>query len=195
MIKIKILTGSNRPGRFNIQPATWITNIAKERKDIEVELLDLQEINLPFLDEPATPMMNQYTKQHTKDWSAKIAEGDGFIFITPEYNHSYSAVLKNAIDYLLYEWNYKPVGFVSYGSAAGGSRATEHLRGVSAEVKLFDIKEQVMFHEYWNHLDEKYAYKFTEKDVMHANAMLDALVFWATEMKPSREKLQSMQKK
>ena len=83
MLNIKILTGSNRPGRFNIQPAEWITGIAKERKDIKVELLDLQEINLPLLDEPATPMMHQYTKKHTKDWSAKIDEADGFIFVTP----------------------------------------------------------------------------------------------------------------
>lgn len=188
MLKIKILTGSNRPGRFNIQPATWITDIAKSRKDIDVELLDLEVINLPFQDEPATPSMHKYTKQHTKDWSAKITEADGFVFVTPEYNHSFSPVLKNAIDYLFYEWNYKPVCFVSYGTV-GGSRAVEHLRGVSAEIKLYDLREQVMFPEYWNHLDENHKYKFEEKDVKAANAMLDSLIFWAGEMKPSREKL------
>jgi NAD(P)H-dependent FMN reductase len=194
MIKIKILTGSNRPGRFNIQPATWITNIAKRRKDIEVELLDLQEINLPFLDEPASPSMRQYTKQHTKDWSAKIDEADGFIFVTPEYNHSYSAVLKNAIDCLYYEWNFKPVSFVSYGTV-GGARAVEDLLGVAREIKLYDLREQVMFPLYWNNLNDKHEYQFNEKDVASANALLDSLVFWANEMKESRSKLQSIAKK
>jgi NAD(P)H-dependent FMN reductase len=194
MIKIKILTGSNRPGRFNIQPATWITNIAKGRKDIEVELLDLQEINLPFLDEPASPSMRKYTKQHTKDWSAKIDEADGFIFVTPEYNHSYSAILKNAIDYLFFEWNYKPVAFVSYGGV-GGSRAVEHLLGVAREVKLYDLREQVMFPNFWINLDDKGKYKFNEKEVAIANALLDSLIFWASEMKESRLKLQNQNKK
>ena len=194
MIKIKILTGSNRPGRFNIQPARWITNIAKERKDIEVELLDLQKINLPLLDEPATPGMHQYTKQHTKNWSAKIDEADGFIFVTPEYNHSYSAILKNAIDYLFFEWNYKPVGFVSYGTV-GGARAVEHLLGIAREVKLYDLREQVMFPNYWNNLNDKYEYQFNEKDVASANILLDSLIFWANEMKESRLKLQSKEKK
>lgn len=194
MIKIKILTGSNRPGRFNIQPATWITNIAKERKDIEVELLDLEKINLPFLDEPASPSMHQYTKQHTKDWSAKIDEADGFIFVTPEYNHSYSAILKNAIDYLFFEWNFKPLSFVSYGTV-GGSRAIEHLLGIAREVKLYDLREQVMFPNYWNNLNDKHEYQFNEKDVASANVLLDSLVFWASEMKESRLKLQSIKKK
>ncbi len=194
MIKIKILTGSNRPGRFNIQPAQWIQEIAKQRKDIELEFIDLQEINLPFLDEPVTPMMHQYSKQHTKDWSAKIDEADGFIFVTPEYNHSFSAVLKNAIDYLLYEWNYKPVGFVSYGSA-GGSRAIEHLTGVAREVSLFPLRASVMLFSYWNNLDENGKYKFSEAEVSAANTLLDSLVYWATAMKEPREKLKAMPKK
>lgn len=194
MIKIKILTGSNRPGRFNIQPAIWITNITKERKDIEVELLDLQEINLPLLDELATPSMHQYTKQHTKDWSAKINEADGFIFVTPEYNHSYSAILKNAIDYLFFEWNYKPVGFVSYGTV-GGARAIEHLIGATRDLKMYAVREQVMFPAYWNNLNDKHEYKFSDKEVEIANALLDSLIFWASEMKESRSKLQSKAKK
>ena len=189
MIKIKIITGSTRPGRFNIQPASWITGIAKARKDIEVELLDLAEINLPLLDEPMPPSQNKYSKEHTKKWSAKIAEADGFVFVTPEYNHSTSAALKNAIDYLFFEWHFKPVSFVSYGSLAGGSRAVEHLRGVVAEIKMYDLREQIMLPNYWENLNEKGEYKFNDKQKENAGAMLDVLVFWAKKMKEARSEL------
>ena len=186
MTKIKILTGSVRPGRFNIQPANWIFELAKKRKDISVELIDLEKVNLPFMNEPMPPMMNQYSLDHTKKWSKTIAEADGFIFVTPEYNHSYSPVLKNAIDYLFYEWNYKPVTYISYGSAAGGSRAVEHLRGVAGEVKMYDLREQVVITNYWENMDENGQYKFTEQQEKLANDMLDTLVFWSTEMKKNR---------
>ncbi len=186
MVNIKIITGSMRPGNFNSQPAHWIASLAKGRSDIEVELLDLQAINLPFLDEPAPPSQQQYTKEHTKQWSAKIAEADGFIFVTPEYNHSVSPVLKNAVDYLFLEWNYKPVTFVSYGSLAGGARAVEHWRGIAAELKMFDLREQVMLPNYWENVNEKGEYAFTEQHAKSAGAMLDTLAFWGARMKEAR---------
>lgn len=189
MVKIKIIAGSSRPGRFNIQPARFVESLAKEMSGFEVEVLDLQEINLPFLDEAVPPMMHQYANQHTKDWSATIAEADGFVFVTPEYNHSYSAVLKNAIDYLFNEWNYKPVTFVSYGSLAGGSRAVEHLRAVAAELKMYDLREQVLLPNYWNNLNEKGEYQFTEEQQTTTKGMLSSLTFWAAELKNSRLKL------
>lgn len=189
MVTIKILTGSVRPNRFNIQPATWVAEIAKSRSDISIELVDLKDVNLPLLDEAQTPMMHQYEHDHTKAWSKIIAEADGFIFVTPEYNHSVSPVLKNAIDYLFHEWHYKPVSFVSYGSLAGGSRAVEHLRGIAAELKMYDLREQLMFPNYWEHLNEQGEYQFTDAHVGVANAMLDELVFWATQMKDARQKL------
>jgi NAD(P)H-dependent FMN reductase len=189
MLKIKIIAGSTRPGRFNIQPARWITEIAKARKDIEVELLDLEEINLPFLDEAAPPMMQTYSKEHTKKWAAKIADADGFIFVTPEYNHSTSAALKNAIDFLYAEWNFKPVTFVSYGSLAGGSRAVEHLRGIAAEIKMYDLREQIMLPNYWENLNEKGEYQFNERHRKSAEEMLKSLIFWAKKMKDARSEL------
>lgn len=189
MTKIKILTGSNRPGRFNIQPAEWIYAQVQKRTDIEVELVDLEKIALPFLDEAQPPMMNAYAHEHTKAWSELIGSADGFIFVTPEYNHSYSPILKNAIDYLLYEWNYKPVSFVSYGSLAGGSRAVEHLRSVAAEVKMYDLREQIMLPNYWENLNEKGQYQFTERHVHSAQELLNSLVFWAGELAESRKKL------
>jgi len=154
-----------------------------------VELVDLQEIKLPYLDEPTPPLMKQYTKEHTKKWSKSIDEADGFIFVTPEYNHSYSPVLKNAIDYLWYEWNYKPVSFVSYGSIAGGARAVEHLRSIVAEVKLYDLREQVILPNYWENLDKNGKYQFKEGHEKAANVMLDALIFWANKMKIARKEM------
>jgi len=188
-MKITILTGSNRPGRFNIQPAQWITNIAKKNTSIEVNLVDLQELNLPFLDEAMPASLNKYAHEHTKAWSKIIGESDGFVFVTPEYNHSYSAILKNAIDYLALEWNYKPVAFVSYGALVAGARAVEHLRAVAGELKMFDIREQVLFPNYWEQLDEKGQYKFTDRNNDSAEAMLNVLVFWAKQMKKGREEL------
>lgn len=189
--KIKIIAGSVRPNRFNIQPASWIFELAKKRDDIEVGLIDLLEINLPFLDEPIPPSRNQYSKEYTQKWSAVIDETDGFIWVTPEYNHSYSPVLKNAIDYLYLEWNYKPVSFVSYGSLAGGSRAVEHLRGVAAELKMYDLREQILLPNYWENLDEAGKYTFSEKHVDGANALLDSLAFWAGKMKKAKEELKA----
>jgi NAD(P)H-dependent FMN reductase len=187
MIKIKVIAGSVRPGRFNIQPATWITDIAKKHQDIEVELIDLQELNLPFYNEPQPAMMGSYQHEHTKKWAKMIAEADGFIFVTPEYNHSYSPVLANAISYLNIEWNYKPVSFVSYGSVAGGARAVEHLRGIAGELRMFDLRDQVLFPNYYFNLDEAGKYKFSEQESESANTMLTELSTWAKKLKLARE--------
>lgn len=188
-MKITVLTGSNRPGRFNIQPARWIADLAKSNEDIEVNLVDLQELQLPFLDESVPPSMNNYSHAHTKAWSKVVNESDGFIFVTPEYNHSYSAVLKNALDFLFHEWNYKPVAFVSYGALVAGSRAVEHLRTVVSELKMYDLREQVLIPNYWEHLNEKGQYEFNDRNKSAAEAMLKALIFWAQEMKQSRKRM------
>ncbi|PLS81753.1 NADPH-dependent FMN reductase [Candidatus Saccharibacteria bacterium] len=192
MVKIKVITGSSRPGRFNIQPARWIADLAEQRDEVEVELVDLAELNLPFMDEPMPPSMANglYQHEHTIKWAKTIADADGFIFVTPEYNHSYSAILKNAIDYLFFEWHYKPASFVSYGSVAGGARSVEHLRGIAAEIKLYDIREQVLIPNLWGGLNDNGEYQFTDKQAEDANALLDQLVFWAAKMKDARAELQ-----
>ena len=120
--KIAVVIGSTRANRFGDKPANWIANIAKERGDLDIEIVDLRDYPLPHLDEPLPPSMGQYQNEHTKRWAATIASFDGFIMITPEYNHSTSAVLKNALDYLYAEWNNKAAGFVSYGFV-GGARS------------------------------------------------------------------------
>lgn len=189
MVKIGIIVGSTRPGRFGTQPANWLNELASKREDAEFELIDLAELDLPLLDEAAPPMMNQYSKDHTKQWSETVSGLDGFVFVTPEYNHSFPAALKNAIDFIFYEWNYKPVSFLSYGSAAGGARAVEHLRAIAAEMKMYDIREQVMLHSYWSDLNENGEYQFSDEHEKSATEMLDQLVFWADKMKDARNEL------
>jgi NAD(P)H-dependent FMN reductase len=142
MTRIAIILGSTRPGRNGEAVARWVFDIAKQRTDAEYELVDLVDYNLPHLDEAAPPSLGQYTQPHTKTWAAKIASFDGYVFVTPEYNHSTSGALKNAIDFLYAEWNNKAAGFVSYGSA-GGTRAVEHLRLVMGELQVADVRAQV----------------------------------------------------
>jgi NAD(P)H-dependent FMN reductase len=187
MVKIQIIVGSIRPCRFGIQPATWLYGQARQLDGVEAELVDLEELSLPFLDEPASPAKQKYFHDHTKQWSERVARTDGFVFVTPEYNHSYSPALKNAIDYLFVEWNYKPVSFLSYGSLAGGARAVEHLRGVAGEVKMYDLRDQILLPNYWEQVDEKGEYRFTDRHVKAAREMLEELAFWAEKMREIRQ--------
>lgn len=135
MLKVAIITGSIRPGRKSEAVARWVYDIAAKRSDALFEVVDIAAFDLPLLDEAFPPMMNQYAKPHTKVWAAKIATFDAFVFVTPEYNHSTSGALKNAIDFLFREWNDKAAGFVGYGSV-GGVRAVEQLRLVMGEIRL-----------------------------------------------------------
>lgn len=141
-MKIAIVLGSTRPGRLGEQVAKWVYEQAGERKEAEYELVDIKDFNLPLLDEPAPPAQQKYSKERTKKWSEKIASFDAYVFVTPEYNHSTSGALKNAIDFLYKEWNNKAAGFVAYGSV-GGVRAVEHLRLVMAEVQVATVRQQV----------------------------------------------------
>lgn len=142
MTRVGIILGSTRPGRNGEAVARWVYDIASKRDDAEYELVDLLDYQLPHLDEAVPPSLGQYSKEHTHAWAAKIASFDAFVFVTPEYNHSTSGALKNAIDFLYQEWNNKAAGFVSYGSA-GGTRAVEHLRLVMAELQVADVRAQV----------------------------------------------------
>ncbi len=198
MTNIKIIAGSTRPGRFNIQPATWIYTLAQAytatHPDIHVELLDLEQFNLPLLDESQPASNGVYEHEHTKAWAAKIADADAFIIVTPEYNHSVPGALKNAIDFLSAEWENKPVSFISYGGLAGGSRSVEHLRGIAGELHMFDLRNQIMFPNYWGDLNEKGEYQFNDRHAKSGESMIKELAFWGEVMKSAREKLQAEKK-
>src|SRR6185437_1774918 len=140
--RIGVILGSTRPGRRGEQVGRWVMDVARRRSDGVFELVDLADHPLPHLDEPLPPNMGQYQNAHTKAWAATIGRFDGFVFITPEYNHSTSGVLKNAIDYLYAEWNNKAMGVVSYG-AVGGARAAEHLRMIAGELQMADVRTNV----------------------------------------------------
>ena len=142
MTRIGVILGSTRPGRRGEQVARWVMDQARVRSDAEFELIDLADYPLPHLDEPLPPSMGQYQNAHTNDWAAIIGRFDGFVFVTPEYNHSTSGVLKNAIDFLYAEWNNKAMGVVSYG-AVGGARAAEHLRLIAGELQMADVRTNV----------------------------------------------------
>jgi NAD(P)H-dependent FMN reductase len=189
MVKIAIILGSTRPNRFGPQPAKWLHEQSKNIEGAEFELIDLKDINLPLLDEPSTPSTGEHTKEHTKKWAKIVGEADGFVFVTAEYNHSMPAAIKNAIDFLFAEWHYKPVSFASYGNIGGGVRAVEHLRTVCSEVKMYDLRENLVLPNYWDNQDENGQYKFTDVHVKLAKQILDQTVFWATKLKPIREEL------
>ena len=142
MLKIAIITGSTRPGRVNEQVAKWVLKETQKRGDAEYTLVDIQDMNLPLLDEGIPAAYNQYQQPHTKAWAKAIGQYDGYVIVTPEYNHSTSAALKNSLDYLFSEWNNKAVGFVGYGSA-NGVRAVEHLRQIAGELMMADVRTAV----------------------------------------------------
>ncbi|CAG7602594.1 NADPH-dependent FMN reductase [Leucobacter soli] len=134
--KLMIVLGSTREGRLGIRIAEWIRRAAEADGRFEVDFVDLAELALPLMDEPNHPRLKQYTKPHTIAWSERVAAADGFLFVFPEYNHSYSAPIKNAIDYLNGEWFRKPVSFVNWGGNSGGTRAQAALRPVVMQLDM-----------------------------------------------------------
>ncbi len=143
-LSIGIILGSTRPGRKGEQIAQWALAEASKREGVSYEIVDLAYYNLPHLDEAIPASQGKYQNDHTKEWAEKIDSLDGFIFVTPEYNHSTSGVLKNALDFIYAEWNNKSAGFISYGAGAtGGARAAEHLRLIVGELQIADVRSQV----------------------------------------------------
>jgi NAD(P)H-dependent FMN reductase len=185
MTRIGIILGSTRPNRNGEQVAKWVYETASLRSDAEYELVDLRDYPLPHLDEPLPPSMGQYQNDHTKEWSGKIASFDGFVIVTPEYNHSTSGVLKNAIDYLYAEWNNKAVGFVSYG-AVGGARAAEQLRLISGELQMADVRQQVAL-SLLTDFENYSVFKPSAYHVAALNTLLDQVVAWSIALAPLRE--------
>src|SRR5882724_11306435 len=186
MGKIAVIIGSTRPGRVGESVAKWVYELAKKRKEAEFELVDIKDFNLPLLDEPVPPSMGQYSQPHTKTWAAKIDSFDGYLFVTPEYNHGICGALKNAIDFLFREWNNKAAGFVSYGGA-GGARAVEQLRLVLAEVQIATVRNQVLL-SMFNDFEYFSVFKPDARHEKSVNAMFDQVIAWGGALKALREK-------
>ncbi len=172
---LTIVIGSTRPGRVGPKFAAWFRSRAIDHDSFDVELVDLAELNLPFLDEPSHPRLRQYVHQHTIDWSRTVERSDAFVFVTPEYNFGYSAALKNAIDYLSQEWADKAVGFVSYGGVAGGTRAVQQLKQIVTALKMIPVAESVNIPFFTQFIDESGAVRPNDVMTRSADAMLDEL--------------------
>ena len=181
-----IVIASTRPDRGGWPVAQWFIQRASDHDAFEIEVVDLGELKLPQLDEPNHPRLRQYTRPHTHAWSEQVDAADAFVFVTPEYNHGYPASLKNAIDFLHHEWRYKPVGFVSYGGVAAGTRSVEQLQQVVTAIKLYPLIEQVNIPFYQQFIQDGALHA---NDVMEqaATAMLDQLVTMEAALRPLRE--------
>jgi NAD(P)H-dependent FMN reductase len=173
-----IITVSTRPNRAGVPVSAWIFERAKAHGAFDVELVDLKEENLPLFDEPRHPRLREYEHEHTKRWSAKIAAADAFIFVTPEYNHGTPPSLINAIDFLVHEWAHKPVGFVSYGGPAGGTRAVQMVKPMMIALKMTVLHESVMVPLFAHSIDDKGVFNASELQETHAKMMLDAMAKW-----------------
>ncbi|MEV7084814.1 NAD(P)H-dependent oxidoreductase [Streptomyces sp. NPDC093085] len=184
MTRIGIILGSTRPNRNGEPVAHWALELASKRTDAEFELVDLRDFPLPHLDEAMPPSFGQYQHEHTRRWAEKIASFDGFVVVTPEYNHSTTGVLKNAIDYLFAEWNNKAIGFISYGPH-GGVRAVEHLRVMAGELKMADVRAQVVL-PFATEFENYRTFKPGDYNLPVLTDLLDQVIAWSEALAPLR---------
>jgi NAD(P)H-dependent FMN reductase len=181
-----VIIGSTRPGRAGLPIAEWFIARARAFGAFDVQVADLAALDLPLLDEPNHPRLRQYLHQHTKDWSEIVDAADAFVIVTPEYNYGYPATIKNAIDYLHEEWKYKPVGFVSYGGVAAGTRAVQQLKQVVTTLKMLPLFESVSIPFHSQFIDEEGQLQANEAMEQAADAMLNELVRTEAALRPLR---------
>jgi NAD(P)H-dependent FMN reductase len=187
MTNLHVIVASTRPGRIGPAIADWFSRFAGHYEDLDVRLVDLAEMDLPLLDEPAHPRMQKYENEHTKRWSATVDSADAFVIVTPEYNFSSPPALVNALDYLYNEWNYKPVGFVSYGGISGGLRSVQMTKQLVSTLKMVPLVEAVAIPNVWQHLDDQGQFLANEHHEKSAAEMLEELSRWAKALRPLRK--------
>lgn len=185
-MKLNVIVGSTRPGRVGPTVATWFETFAREHGKFEVELVDIAAFNLPLLDEPSHPVMQKYEHEHTKRWSESVNAADAFVFVTPEYDFFPPAALINAVQTLVKEWSYKPVGVVSYGYVSGGLRAAQELRLLMTSVNAHPIPQSVPVPFFPQFVGEDGVFTANEPMTQGATTMLDELFKWAGPLKQMR---------
>lgn len=188
MHQLKIITSTTRPTSKGIAVARWILERALKDESFETELLELASINLPFLNEPEHPRLQRYVHNHTKQWSEKINGSDAFIIVLGEYNYGMPAPIKNAIDYLVHEWKYKPVAFVSYGGVSGGIRSLQMIKQVVTGLNMMPLAEAVNVPFFTKHFNDHGVFAPEKVQEDAATTMLKELARWATAMKRMRTK-------
>lgn len=185
---LMILIASTRPGRVGLPVGEWFRERAVLHGGFRVKVVDLAELNLPFMDEPRHPRLRHYVHQHTREWSAMVERADAFAFVMPEYNYGFSAPLKNALDYLHHEWAYKPVGFVSYGGVSAGTRAVQMLKQVVTALKMMPVPEVVSIPFVQQFIDDEGQVRANATMDAAADAMLDELLRWVEALRSVRER-------
>lgn len=186
MPRLQIVIASTRPGRVGLTVGHWLAARACAHEGLELDVVDLAELALPLMDEPHHPRLGRYVHEHTRAWSARVASAEAFVFVTPEYNHGYPAALKNAIDCLHAEWQYKPVGFVSYGGVAAGTRAVQQLKQVVTALRMLPVLEAVALPFVTRLLDDDGILMPNETAKLAADAMLAELVRAEEALRPLR---------
>ena len=184
-MRIAVIVGSTRPGRNGLAVAQWVYGLAKPRTSAEYELVDIVAYNLPLFDEAVPPAMGPGSKEHTKKWAAKIASFDGYVFVTPEYNHAPNAALKNAMDFLFKEWNNKAAGFVGYGGT-GAVRSVDILRMICANLELADVRAQVSL-TFAADFEKFTTFKPLPHQEKTLAGVFDQVEAWAKALKPLRQ--------
>lgn len=181
-LRLVVIIGSTREGRFGPTVANWFAEQARQRADLDLDVLDLAEAALP----DALTGYGQPAPAAVTDVTGRLAAADAFVVVTPEYNHSYPAPVKTLIDWHRAEWQAKPVGFVSYGGMSGGLRAVEHLRGVFAEVHAVTVRDTVSFHGAWDRFGPDARPVDPAECAAAAKSMLDQLAWWAHTLRDAR---------
>lgn len=187
MYNLKIISSTVRPGRKGPVVAAWVTELAKQNGNFNVEFIDLGELNLPMMNEPNHPIMKMYKHEHTKQWSAKIDEADAFIFVTGEYDYNYPAPLRNALEYLSQEWGYKPAAIVSYGGVSAGTRAANSLKADLSTFRMVPLSESVNFPFFQQNINDENEFEANEVSHKAAQNMLKQLVRWTKGLKAIKE--------
>lgn len=185
MPTLLVIIASTRPGRVGGPVGDWFADQARDHAGFDVDVADLAELALPFLDEPNHPRLADYEHDHTKAWSERVTAADAVVMVTPEYNHSFPATLKNAIDFLHNEWKHKPVGFITYGGVSGGTRAMTALEPVVGAVGMVALPVAVNIPFVFQFLDEG-RFVPNEPTEKAAAALLDALASWHGTLSPRR---------
>ena len=185
MPQLQVVIASTRPGRAGLPIGRWAAETAAKHGGFDVELVDLEEMRLPLLDEPHHPRMRRYMKDHTLRWSKKVSVADAFVFVTPEYNYGPPPSLLNAIDFLHDEWAYKPVAFVSYGGVAAGLRSVQALKQVVTTLRMVPIPEGVAIPFVFEHLSPS-GLQLPPRVTASVGPMVDELLRWTNALEELR---------
>lgn len=184
---LQVITASTRDGRKGPIVAHWFLDQARRHAGFRIEPIDLADVDLPLFDEPRHPRLQEYEHEHTRKWAEVVGRADAFVVVTPEYDHSPPASLLNAFQYLVREWAYKPLGFVSYGGVSGGTRSAEVTKLVATTLRMMPILEAVSIPFFSKHIDEENG-GFTPGEVQEkaSRMMLDELLRWTRALRALR---------